>query len=492
VSGSGTTYNVAVTGMTSTGTVVPTVAANKAIDLAGNNNAASTSTDNTVTYDVTPPSVTLDQAGGQADPTNGSTINYTVIFSEPVTGFATGDVTVGGTSGGAKTGTVSGSGTTYNVAVTGMTSTGTVVPTVAANKAIDLAGNNNAASTSTDNTVTYDISLPTVTNVTSSLANGSYTVGQVVPVQVQFSESVDVTGTPQLQLETGATDRQANYAAGSGSNTLVFNYTVQASDTSADLNYLATTSLTLNGGSIEDAATNDATLTLPGLAAAGALATNKNIVIDTASPAVTLTAPAAGSSTSNAMVTFSGAAGNVTGDANPVTANICTGTQASCGSASSTLVQTLTATRSGAAWTVTESSSEALVPGTYTAQAAQADTAGNTGSSGVRTFTVTGGFATITMTQTAGSGHKDVFSGTSTVKTNGTLFVRVYAGAGVGAVPIATYSSALSGSASPFTYSITTGNNDLSPAGGQFTAQAYEVSNTGAISNAVTVTFNSA
>src|SRR5581483_5147354 len=37
--------------------------------------------------DVTPPSVTINQAAGQADPTNASPINFTVVFSEPVSDF---------------------------------------------------------------------------------------------------------------------------------------------------------------------------------------------------------------------------------------------------------------------------------------------------------------------------------------------------------------------------------------------------------------------
>ena len=54
-----------------------------------------------------------------------------------------------------------------------------------------------------------DASGPTVTGVTSSTADGSYTAGQVIPVQVTFSQAVTVTGTPQLTLETGATDAVA-------------------------------------------------------------------------------------------------------------------------------------------------------------------------------------------------------------------------------------------------------------------------------------------
>ncbi|MFZ5877989.1 MAG: beta strand repeat-containing protein, partial [Chloroflexota bacterium] len=92
----GTTYNVAVSGMANDGTVTASVGAGVAQDMAGNNNTASTSGDNTVTYDAVPPSVTIDQAAGQSDPTNSGTIHFTAVFSEPVTGFATGDVTLGG------------------------------------------------------------------------------------------------------------------------------------------------------------------------------------------------------------------------------------------------------------------------------------------------------------------------------------------------------------------------------------------------------------
>ena len=71
-----------------------------------------------------------------------------------------------------------------------------------------------------------------------------------------------VTGTPQLTLETGAVDAVVNYASGSGTHTLTFTYTVAAGHTSADLDYVATDVAGLNGGTIRDAASNDATLTL--------------------------------------------------------------------------------------------------------------------------------------------------------------------------------------------------------------------------------------
>ena len=140
MTGSGTTYNVAVSGMTNSGTVIASLAAGVASDAAGNASGASTSTDNTVTFDVSAPTVTINQAAGQADPTNASTINFTVVFSESVANFATGDVTLSGTAG-ATTATVTGSGTTYNVAVSGMTTSGTVIATLGAGVASDAAGN---------------------------------------------------------------------------------------------------------------------------------------------------------------------------------------------------------------------------------------------------------------------------------------------------------------------------------------------------------------
>jgi hypothetical protein len=110
-----------------------------------------------VGVDATPPTVTINQAVGQADPVIGSPINFTVVFSEAVSDFATGDVMITGTAPGTKAATVTGSGTTYNVAVIGMMSEGTVIAKLAAGMAHDAAGNANAASTSTDNTVTYPL-----------------------------------------------------------------------------------------------------------------------------------------------------------------------------------------------------------------------------------------------------------------------------------------------------------------------------------------------
>ncbi|NJL73432.1 MAG: hypothetical protein HC888_18845, partial [Candidatus Competibacteraceae bacterium] len=130
------------------------------------------------------------------------------------------------------------------------------------------------------------LALATVTEVSSSTPDGAYNTGDIIAVVVSFSEVVTVTGPPRIQLETGATDRFATYASGSGSADLVFNYTVAGGDVSADLDYLATNALQLNGGAIVDGLSAPADLSLTPPGSAGSLRSNKDIVIDTAVPAV--------------------------------------------------------------------------------------------------------------------------------------------------------------------------------------------------------------
>ncbi|CAN2173702.1 Cyanobacterial long protein repeat [Candidatus Nanopelagicaceae bacterium] len=125
---------------------------------------------------------------------------------------------------------------------------------------------------------------PTITSVTSNISDGTYKTGQVIDIRVTFSQIVNVTGTPQLTLETGSTDRTVDYSSGSGSTVLVFNYTVQAGDTSSDLSYVGISSLTHNSGGIRQSPFNDAVLTLPSPGTSNSLSANKALVIDTTAP----------------------------------------------------------------------------------------------------------------------------------------------------------------------------------------------------------------
>jgi len=171
-------------------------AGNPWINFDGNvdNFRISVNTTNT-TYDFDPdrPSVTINQASGQADPTSSSPVNFTVTFSTSVTGFDSSDVVLGGTAG-ATTALVSGSGATYNVAVSGMTGSGTVIATIPDGAASDAStGSPSAASTSADNSVTY-----------FTCNNVAVTPSTMVPRNTQFTVPIttdDLTGRGILSFD---------------------------------------------------------------------------------------------------------------------------------------------------------------------------------------------------------------------------------------------------------------------------------------------------
>ncbi|CAM1352521.1 T9SS type A sorting domain-containing protein [Tenacibaculum insulae] len=134
---------------------------------------------------------------------------------------------------------------------------------------------------------TFNGGTPTVSSVSSSSANGTYKVGDVIAIIVNFSENVTVTGTPQITLETGVTDRTINYTSGSGTDVLTFNYTVQVGDISADLDYISTGAILFNGGTIQNGSGTNADITLATPGAANSLGANKAIVVDGKAPTIT-------------------------------------------------------------------------------------------------------------------------------------------------------------------------------------------------------------
>ncbi|HTL24278.1 MAG TPA: Ig-like domain-containing protein, partial [Mycobacteriales bacterium] len=161
--------------------------------------ASANSNSVTVVNDNTAPTVTVDQKIGQADPTNAGPMLWTVTFSEPVTGFDATDLTRGGSSAGG-TVAVTGSGASYEISLSAPSNNGTTTFSVDAAKAQDLAGNNNTASTSTDNSVTYDTVAPAVT-VNQKAGQADPTNAAPMLWTVTFSESV--TGFDATDLVRG-------------------------------------------------------------------------------------------------------------------------------------------------------------------------------------------------------------------------------------------------------------------------------------------------
>ncbi len=230
----------------------------------------------------------------------GDTLSFTLNTSENVivntaNGTPSISLNIGGTNKNASY--VSGSSTqalVFNYVVEeGLSDTnGITVGTLNLNSGTMKDSSNNNIVTTLNNigntsNILVDAIKATVSSVSSTTSNGTYGVSDTITITITFSEIVNVTGTPQLTLETGSTDRTINYASGSGTNTLTFNYTVQAGDTSSDLDYTSTSAISLNGGTIKDNNGNDAVLTLSSPGAANSLGANKSIVIDTTAPTTT-------------------------------------------------------------------------------------------------------------------------------------------------------------------------------------------------------------
>ena len=272
--------------------------------------AGSLSSGEAIIIDASPPTISSVAA-------NAGTKTVTLTMSEAVTGSpANGDfsVLVGSATNAATA--VSVSGTSVTLTVTNVIANDATVTvgytqnSTSSSQMKDTAGNAVATlSTAKSVTVTNDATAPTISSVTSSSTDATYKIGDTVNVQAVFSEAVVVTtasGTPQLTLETGTSDRAVSYTSGSGTDTLVFAYTVQSTDVSSDLDYKGTTSLALNNGTIKDLAGNTATITLNDPAAAlttNSLADSKAIVIDGVLP--TISSAAADGGSANVVLTMS-------------------------------------------------------------------------------------------------------------------------------------------------------------------------------------------
>ena len=139
--------------------------------------------------------------------------------------------------------------------------------------------------TITDSIVT-ETDAPNVQGVSSNTTNNNFNTGLTLGLYIRMSECVTVdnsSGNPRLLLETGSTDRYANYISSTcaGETGYVnFGYEIQSGDESCDLDYKATDSLELNGSTIRDNSSNNAVLTLPSPGANGSLGRNKEFTIN--------------------------------------------------------------------------------------------------------------------------------------------------------------------------------------------------------------------
>ena len=206
LAGSGTTYTASITPIGS-GDLTIRVPANVAQDDVSNNNTASR--EHTVSVDLVRPSVSI--TGVPTIPQNGA-FDVTITFSESVTGFVAGDISLGGSA--AATATLSGSGSSYTARIMPSAgANGSVTISVAANIAEDAAMNGNTASSGTE-TVEVDLTRPSVniTGVPTTSQNSDF------DITITFSESVTGFQASDISL-TGTATAAATVSAFSGSGT---------------------------------------------------------------------------------------------------------------------------------------------------------------------------------------------------------------------------------------------------------------------------------
>jgi hypothetical protein len=135
------------------------------------------------------------------------------------------------------------------------------------------------------------LSIVTITGVDTTKTDGLYTCGEIIDFSVTYNGIVivDTTGgIPLMILNSGG---YAFYFSGSGTNVLTFRYTVNPGHNSGDLDYTATASLALNGGTILTSGLSEADNTLP---SPGTFAAAHAIVIDTNVPEITDITPDCG------------------------------------------------------------------------------------------------------------------------------------------------------------------------------------------------------
>ncbi|GAA0558101.1 Ig-like domain-containing protein [Chitinophaga japonensis] len=197
----------------------------------------------------------------------------TIVFSEAVTGFATGDISV---TNAVTSGLSTADNVTYTVHVT-PSADGTVTIQVPADVTLNTGQNGNTASNTLS--LDYDGTAPAVISVNVP-ANGTYSSGDALTFTVNYSENVTLSGgTPSIPLTIGTATVQAAYTGGTGSNALTFSYTIQDGDLDANGISLGT-AIALNGATLQDAAANNASLTLAGVGNTSA------VLVDAVAPVV--------------------------------------------------------------------------------------------------------------------------------------------------------------------------------------------------------------
>ncbi len=202
---------------------------------------------------------------------NGCTASRTVNITEPSALIASPatqtNVTCSGGSNGSATVSVAGGTGTYTYSWSPSGGSAATASGLAAGDYTVTVTDANTCSTTQSFTITQPAAVA-ISSVTVP-ANGTYTGGNTLGFTVNYNQNVTVNttgGTPYITLtmNTGGT-RQASYVSGSGTSSLVFRHTLNATDQDAD-GISVGSNITLNGGTIKNSTGCDALSALNGLA----------------------------------------------------------------------------------------------------------------------------------------------------------------------------------------------------------------------------------
>lgn len=292
-------FKLTANSITGEGTIIPQILSNSVLDIAGNNNTLYTTTDNSIIFDTTPPSMTINQATTQtvgacsfiasSDPTNTAGFSYRVVFSEAINSstFTTADITNAG-AGGATTLTWTlsncGDDTNFKLSATSVSGDGAIIPQIAGSSLQDMAGNNNNASTATDNSVTFDSIAPTVTinqATTENIGSCSFNAASDPTNTTGFSYRVRFSKSINASTFTTA---DINNSGSGGSSSLIWTI----SNCGDNINFKLTASTVIGDGTIipnilvntvQDNAGNNNT---------ASTATDNSITFEATAPTVTI------------------------------------------------------------------------------------------------------------------------------------------------------------------------------------------------------------
>jgi hypothetical protein len=326
-SGTGASYTVTVNTGSGDGTLSVDLTTTAGVtDAAGNALSGTLTTGEAYTIDKSAPTVSsIVRAGGS--PTNAASVDFTVTFSETVTGVTTGAFALdaSGVSGAAISG-VSGSGNTRTVTVnTGAGSGSLSIDLATTTGILDAASNTLAGTFTTGEAYAIDKTAPFVVSIMRAGADPVSAAS--VDFTVTFSESINGLVTGAFSVDsTGVSGASVTGVSGSGAS-----FTVSVNTGSGD----GTVSVDLsNVAGVTDSAGN-------GLS--GTFTAGETYSIDKTAPGVAISAPSVSTTSAGPVdytVTYTGAAAVTlaVGDVSLNATGTATGTIGLSGSGSSRTV----------------------------------------------------------------------------------------------------------------------------------------------------------